>query len=58
MSVVRQRVAKHVPATTNNSVAVQHAVTITIKEEMSSMCPPLNYIPIYMETNYSEEIQL
>jgi hypothetical protein len=33
----RQRVAKHVPATRNNSVAMQCAVNTTIEEDVFSM---------------------
>jgi hypothetical protein len=42
MSIGRKRVAKHIPVTTNISVAMQRAVN-TIEEVMFSMDPSRNY---------------
>jgi hypothetical protein len=36
----RHRVAKHIPATTNISVAMQRAVATTIEEDVFSTGPP------------------
>jgi hypothetical protein len=44
MPIASQRVAKHIPATTNNSVAMQCAVNTKIEEEVFSMGPPRDYI--------------
>jgi hypothetical protein len=44
MTIARQRVAKHSPATPNTSVTVQRAVNTTIEEDMFSMGPPRDYI--------------
>jgi hypothetical protein len=44
MSIARQRVDKHIPATTNISVAMQRAVNITTEEEGFSMERPRCYI--------------
>jgi hypothetical protein len=40
----RQRFGKHIPATTNTSVAMQRAVDTTIEEDVFSICPPRGYI--------------
>jgi hypothetical protein len=34
MPIAKQRIAKHIPATTNTSAAMQRAVNTTIEEEM------------------------
>jgi hypothetical protein len=46
MPIARQQVAKHIPATTNTSVAMQRAVNTTIEEDVFSMDPPHHYISI------------
>jgi hypothetical protein len=40
----RQRVTKHIPATSNTSVAMQRAVDTTIHEDVFSVNPPRDYI--------------
>jgi hypothetical protein len=40
MPMARQRVSKHVPTTTNTSVAMKHAVNTTIEEDVFSMGSP------------------
>jgi hypothetical protein len=37
MHIARQWVAKHIPATTNTSIAVQRAISRTYEEEVFSM---------------------
>jgi hypothetical protein len=44
MPIARQRVAKHIPATTNTSIAMQRAVDTTIKEDVFPMGPPRDCI--------------
>jgi hypothetical protein len=40
----KQRVAEHIPATTNTSVATQRAIDTTIEEDVFSMDPPRGYV--------------
>jgi hypothetical protein len=44
MHIARQQVAKHIPATTNISVAMQRAVNTMIEEQVFSTGPPRDYI--------------
>jgi hypothetical protein len=44
MPIVMQRVAKHIPATMNTSVAMQRSVDTKIEEDILSMIPPREYV--------------
>jgi hypothetical protein len=44
LPIGRERFAKHIPAITNISVAMQSAVDTTIKEDVFSTGPPRDYV--------------
>jgi hypothetical protein len=54
--IASQRVAKHIPVTTNTYVAMQRDVYTTIEEEVFSMNPPRDYIssPVVNQKSVTE----